>query len=83
MEWRTHGDEGGFVRIHVSRPESLRRLEMFLAIDTEAVVTPLEGDALEISFLGSRNEWAQRKELELRLRSWLASHPDVVAVVSD
>jgi hypothetical protein len=71
------------VRIRLSRPESLRRLQVFLALDTEAIVTPLDDRQLEISFLGSRNEWAQRKELELRLRSWLASHPDVVAVVSD
>jgi hypothetical protein len=71
------------VRIRLSRPESLRRLQVFLALDTEAIVTPLDERQLEISFLGSRNEWAQRKELELRLRSWLASHPDVVAVVSD
>ena len=71
------------MRIRLSRPESLRRLQVFLALDTEAIVTPLDDRQLEISFLGSRNEWAQRKELELRLRSWLASHPDVVAVVSD
>ena len=71
------------MRIRISRPESLRRLHVFLALDTEAIVTPLDDRELEISFLGSRNEWAQRKELELRLRSWLASHPDVVAVVSD
>jgi hypothetical protein len=71
------------VRIHVSRPDALRRLQIFLAIDTEAIVTPIDEHELEISFLGSRNEWSQRKELELRLRSWLASHPDVVAVVSD
>jgi hypothetical protein len=71
------------VRIRVSRPDSLRRLQVFLTLDTEAIVTPLDDQELEISFLGSRNEWAQRKELELRLRSWLASHPDVVAVVSD
>jgi hypothetical protein len=71
------------VRIRVSRPDSLRRLQTFLTLDTEAIVTPLDDHELEISFLGSRNEWAQRKELELRLRSWLAAHPDVVAVVSD
>lgn len=71
------------MRIRLSRPESLRRLQVFLSLDTEAIVTPLDDRELEISFLGSRNEWAQRKELELRLRSWLASHPDVVAVISD
>jgi hypothetical protein len=71
------------VRIRISRAESLRRLQAYLALDTEAVVTPLDDCELEISFLGSRNEWAQRKELELRLRTWLSSHPDIVAVVSD
>jgi hypothetical protein len=71
------------VRIRISKPESLRRLQTFLTLDTEAIVTPLDDCELEISFLGSRNEWAQRKELELRLRSWLAAHPDIVADVSD
>jgi hypothetical protein len=71
------------VRIRISRPEGLRRLQAFLTLDTEAIVTPLDEYEIEISFLGSRNEWAQRKELELRLRSWLASHPEIVAVVSD
>jgi hypothetical protein len=61
----------------------LTRLQAFLAVDTDAIVTPLSELEIEISFLGSRNEWAQRKELELRLRTWLSSHPEVVAVVSE
>lgn len=71
------------MRIRISRPDALTRLQAFLAVDTDAIVTPLSELEIEISFLGSRNEWAQRKELELRLRTWLSSHPEVVAVVSE
>ena len=71
------------MRISLSNPATLRRLLAFLTFDVTVVATPLSDREVEVSFLGSLNAWAQRRELELRLRAWLAAHPDVVAVVSE
>jgi hypothetical protein len=50
---------------------------------TRTIVTRLGDTEIEVSFLGSLNEWAQRRELELRLRARLSAHPDVIAVLSE
>jgi hypothetical protein len=71
------------VRITLADGEQQRRLVAFLVFDETAIVTPVFEREVEVSFLGSLNAWAQRREVELRLRQWLAAHPDVVAVVSD
>jgi hypothetical protein len=36
-----------------------------------------------VSFLGSLNTSAQVMQSELRLRLWLAAHPDVIAVLHE
>jgi hypothetical protein len=55
----------------------------FLTFDPNVVVTQIAPDELEMSFLGSLNTTAQMMESELRLRLWLASHPDVIAVMQE
>lgn len=71
------------MRVSVSDPARLRRLLAFLAFDPTAVVTPLGEDEVEVSFTGSLNSDAQRRELELRLRSWMAAYPDVIVILND
>ena len=66
----------------MSNPARLRHLLTFLTFDPTAVVSPIGDRDIEISFLGSLNESAQRHELELRLDAWLAANPDVSAVVT-
>lgn len=73
----------GIVRITLSNPARLPRLLAFLAFDSTAVVTPIGDSEVEVSFLGSLNESAQRCELELRLQAWLAANPDTIAAISD
>jgi hypothetical protein len=53
----------------------------FLAFDANVIVTQVAVDEVELSFLGSLNTTAQMMESELRLRLWLASHRDVIAVM--
>ena len=67
----------------MSEPSLRRKLLAFLAFDANAVVTAVGEDEIEISFLGSLNAGAQRMELELRLRAWLAAHPDASAVIAE
>jgi hypothetical protein len=55
----------------------------FLAFDANAIVTKVAVDEVELSFLGSLNVTAQMMESELRLRLWLSSHPDVIAVMHE
>lgn len=71
------------MRISLSDADRQRRLVAFLVFDDNAIVRPIGDREVEVSFLGSLNAWAQRRELESRLRLWLAAHPDVVAVVSE
>lgn len=71
------------MRVSVSDPARLRRLLAFLAFDATAVITPLGADEVEVSFIGSLNSNAQQRELERRLRVWMAAHPDVVVVLDD
>jgi hypothetical protein len=71
------------MRVSVSDPARLRRLLAFLAFDATAVVTLVNANEVEVSFTGSLNSYAQRCELERRLRAWVAAHPDVVVTVDD
>jgi hypothetical protein len=71
------------VRIKLSEPSRLRQLQIALAFDPSAIVTQLNDAEIEVSFLGSLNTNAQQMETELRLRAWLAAHPDVIAVLSE
>jgi hypothetical protein len=47
------------------------------------IVTKIADDEVEVSFLGSLNANAQVMQSELRLRLWLASHPDVIATMQE
>jgi hypothetical protein len=71
------------MRIKLSEPSMLRKLLLVLAFDPSAVVTQLSDDEIEVSFAGSLNTTAQVMETELRLRAWLAAHPDVIAVMRE
>jgi hypothetical protein len=70
------------MRITVSDPVLLRSLVLFLTFDQNVVLTTLSDNEIEVGFVGSMNVWAQQRETELRLRSWMDSHPDAVAVLS-
>jgi hypothetical protein len=71
------------VRIKLSDADQLQRLLAFLAFDTNVVVSQIARDEVEVSFLGSLNANAQVMQSELRLKLWLASHPDVIAVLQE
>lgn len=69
------------MRVKVSNPSLLRVLLAEFAFDANVVVTQIGDDEVEVSFLGSLNTSAQELEVELRMRAWLAAHPDAVVVV--
>jgi len=71
------------MRIRLSDGSQLERLLAFLAFDPNVIVTQVASDEVEVSFLGSLNTSAQVMESELRLRLWLSSHPDVIAVMHE
>ena len=71
------------MRIRLSDERQLEQLLSFLAFDPNVIVSKLASDEVEVSFLGSLNTSAQMMESELRLRLWLASHPDVIAVMQE
>jgi hypothetical protein len=71
------------VRVKVSNPELVRRLEMFLAFDPNVVVTRLGEDEVEVSFLGSLNANAQQMQTEIRIRAWIAANPGSVVVMRE
>ena len=70
------------MRIKLSDPAQLRSLVRFLTFDQNVLVTTLGETELEVGFVGSLNIWAQQRETELRLRTWMDAHPDVIAVIS-
>jgi hypothetical protein len=74
---------GSKVRIKLSDADQLQRLLGFLAFDANVVVSQIGRDEVELSFLGSLNTSAQMMQSELRLRMWLAAHPDVIAVMQE
>jgi hypothetical protein len=71
------------VRIKLSDAGQVERLLTFLAFDSNVIVTQIAIDEVEVSFLGSLNASAQVMQSELRLRMWLAAHPDVIAVMQE
>jgi hypothetical protein len=71
------------VRVKVSDPALVRRLELYLAFDPNVIVTRLGEDEVEVSFLGSYNTNAQQMQTELRLRAWIASNPGSVVVMRE
>jgi len=66
------------VRISVSDKNGLRQLEALFSIDPDAQVTKIAEDEIEVWYVGSRNAWAQVREMELRLRQWMSWNPDVI-----
>ena len=74
---------GRSLRIKLSDADQLQRLLGFLAFDANVVVSQIARDEVEVSFLGSLNTSAQMMQSELRLRMWLAAHPDVIAVMQE
>ena len=71
------------VRIKLSDAGQVERLLAFLAFDSNVIVTQIAFDEVEVSFLGSLNASAQVMQSELRLRMWLAAHPDVIAILQE
>ena len=71
------------MRIKLSDAGHVERLLAFLQFDTNVIATQIGLDEVEVSFLGSLNANAQVMQSELRLRMWLASHPDVIAVMQE
>ena len=71
------------MRIKLSDAGQLQRLLSFLAFDANVVVSQIARDEVEVSFLGSLNTSAQMMQSELRLKLWLAAHPDVIAVLQE
>ncbi len=71
------------MRVKLSNPALLRGLLAEFAFDANVVVTQLSADEVEVSFLGSLNATAQQMETELRMRAWLAAHPDAIVVVRE
>jgi predicted N-acetyltransferase YhbS len=71
------------VRIKLSDAGQVERLLAFLAFDSNVIVTQIALDEVEVSFLGSLNASAQVMQSELRLRMWLAAHPDVIAILQE
>jgi len=71
------------LRIRLSDPSQLDRLLTFLEFDANVIVSQIADDEVEVSFLGSLNTTAQMMQSELRLRLWLASNPDVIAILQE
>ena len=71
------------MRIKLSDKSQLHQLLSFLAFDPNVVVSQIAQDEVEVSFLGSLNTSAQVMQSELRLKLWLTSHPDVIAVMQE
>jgi hypothetical protein len=75
--------EGSSVRVRLSDPQRLRQLVDYLQFDPTVVVTQLSEDEVEVAFIGSLSMTGQMMETELRLRAWLAAHPDVIVTMSE
>jgi hypothetical protein len=63
------------VRIHAHDPDELQSLLLYLTRTPDTVVTALSDVELEVSFLGSLNDHAQRTLLRKRLRAWRPERP--------
>lgn len=71
------------MRVRLSDPQRLGQLVDYLAFDQTVVVTPLSDHEIEVAFIGSLSQTGQVMETELRLRAWLAAHPDVIVTMSE
>ena len=71
------------MRVRLSDPQRLRKLVDYLAFDETVVVTELSEHEVELSFVGSLSTTGQAMQTELRLRAWLAAHPDVIVTMSE
>jgi hypothetical protein len=60
------------MRVKLEHSEELPRLVALLQFDPDAIVTTLGGDEIEVSYVGSLSEAAQRDKLETRLRAWMS-----------
>ena len=70
-----HGEGHPIVRIHAHDEDELQSLLLYLTRTPDTVVTALSDLELEVSFLGSLNDHAQRKLLTQRLRAWRPERP--------
>ena len=71
------------MRIRLNDPSLLPELIEFLETRTDAVVTELGGNEVEVTILGSYALDALRMELYLRIRAWEAARGGVVAEILD
>jgi len=71
------------VRVRLSDAQRLRQLVDHLSVDPTVIVTELSETEIELGFVGSFNVTGQVMETELRLRAWLAAHPDVIVTMSE
>jgi hypothetical protein len=71
------------LRVKLANPALVDRLLAYLAFDPNTVVNRIADDEIEVSFLGSLNTDAQLMHTELRLRAWIAAHPDAIVVVRE
>jgi len=69
------------LRVKLSDAAQIERLLQFLAMDSNIVVSRIDRDEVEVSFLGSLNTSAQAMQSHLRVQLWVAANPDVVAIV--
>ena len=69
------------MRIRLNDPTLLPELVEFLETRTDAVVTEVADDAVEVTLLGSYAPDAMRMELYLRIRAWEAARGGVVAEI--
>jgi hypothetical protein len=63
------------VRIHAHDEDELQSLLLYLTRAPDTVVTALSDLELEVSFLGSLNDHAQRRLLRERLQDWRPERP--------
>lgn len=71
------------MRVTLSDPQRLKQLVDYLSFDPTVVVTQLSANEIEVAFMGSLSTTGQVMETELRLRAWLAAHPDVIVTMSE
>jgi len=69
------------MRIRLNDPSLLPELVEFLRTRTDAVVTEVGDDEVEVTLLGSYAIDAMRMELYLRIRAWEAARGGVVAEI--
>jgi hypothetical protein len=69
------------MRIRLDNPSLLPDLVEFLETRTDAVVSEVADDAVEVTLLGSYALDAMRMELYLRIRAWEAARGGVVAEI--